>query len=497
MLTALRTMTESMIASVTRYFSPPPMITVAGVQQTSARAEYSAEHALSSVAGYPWARVGIEAVAANLSQVPIRVLRDGRPDDAHWLHTLLRRPEPDWGGVRWRRQIVADLRGTGNAFALITRDSRGRPVRLRRQHPEGWEATVSEVGDIQYWTDATGRRHETADVWHVADISWRPGAAAKLGESPIRPLDAGIRASLAARGQARKASERGRLEMLVSSKLPLSKPQAEELSRALEDVRKQGGGQLVHGSELVVQPLSLLARDTEFVALDDRARVECGAVLGVPPVRRQDPSANYGAAKQEMRQYWENLQSLAALIDEELTELVGEPGVTVRHSFEAVEALQTSYTERLNRCVVWMQLGADPFEAAIYERFEAPPLTKGAAPRVDKPRVPADPSLQVDTPQAQSVQVEVARALADAATWLDSILAGEDPGMAVEPLTARVLAQRLRSGPLAPIADDVAETVLDAVAVAMDAGALDGGCATLPAFGTDHAAMLAGVLEAQ
>lgn len=497
MLESVRNAATSVADAVGRLFAPPIGISVAssGAALAFAEAEYDAEHAGSAIAAYPWARVGVDAIATNLSQVPIVALdANGERVTSHWILDLLRRPQPSMGGKRWRRQMVADFMSSGNMFAVKVRDSAGRTIRLRRRHPRGWSVETDRLGDISAWIDSSGKRYSPDEVFHVGDISWRDDAAlSHIGESRIRPLDLGIRAATAARAQAGKAAKRGRLETLVTTDGPLGPDGADKLSDRFEDVRRKGNGTIVAGGGLKVIPLSLSPRDTEWDGLDTRTSVEALAVMGVPPVRAQLPSANYGAAKQEMRQYWENLQAIAELIDEELTELAnGE--VTVRHSFEKVEALQTSYTERLSRVQQWVNLGATPYEAAKFEQFVDAPLTPDTEPRAATQHPPPNPALQVDTPQAQSMAADIARTLQDAAGWLQDAVSVDLLEM---PSTRYMLTDRLSDGPLSDRAASVADELIDA---AIQARRIDGGtvqCRDLAAFGTDYAAALAAEMEHQ
>lgn len=495
MIDSVRNAAASVVDALGRALAPPlpPVVVSSAEMLVWGSSEYSPEHAGSSIAGYPWARVGVDAIATNLSQVPI-VCTDpvsGVRVDSHWMLDLLRRPDPSMGGKRWRRQMVADFKTSGQMIAIITRDARGRPIRLRRRHPEGWTIEVNRIGDVIAWRDGEGRTYAPSDVFHVGDISWRNDPAlAHLGESPIRPLDLGIRAAIAARSQAGKAAKRGRLELMVSAASPMGPSAAEDISSRIEDVRRRGSGTLVTSHDLSVQPLSLSPRDTEWAELDLRTRDETLAVLGVPPVRAQLPSANYGAAKQEMRQYWENLKALADLIDEELTELAGGE-VVVSHSFEAIEALQTSYTERLSRVQQWVELGATPYEAARAEGFSNPPLYPDTQPRSDRQNIPPNPALQVDTPQARSLQDRISDVLAEAAQWMQDAV---DAGIVDSAVTRHALAERLRSGALAPVADLVADELADATAHAMHTTGQPISCASLPAYGPEHAEILAGQL---
>ena len=491
------TLWQQLTSAVSRLLSPSQLTIGSAGGESFAQAEYDAEHAGSAIAAYPWARVGVAALAVNLAQLPVVALdpRTGQRVQDHWMLALLKRPDPSMGRVRWWRQLVADLKTSGNIYCRITRNARGEVVRLRRMHPRGWQVVTDGMGDIVAWKDAAGREWSKDQIWHVGDISWRDDKALQhIGESPIRPLDMPIRAATAARAQAATAAKRGRLEGVLTTNMPLSDDRAEQVAGRFEDKRRGSNATIVLGGGLYkYQPLSLSPRDTEFAELDDRCAAETLSVLGVPPVRAQLPSANYGAAKQEMRQYWENIQGDCELIDDALTLLCAEQ-VIIRHSFEGVEALQTSRTERLSRVQQWVQLGASPWAAARYEGFVDPPLDESTQPR-DAASPPPNPATQTDTPQARTAPAPYERiqsVLDDARGWIEEAI---QAGQLEDPETRYRLAAYLSGGPLAPIAERVADDLVDATACALT---LDHriNCDTLPAFGRDHARMLAEELEA-
>lgn len=406
--------------AITSAFVPRLPLTIASASLTSepiARAEYDPEHAMSALAAYPWARVAILAVATDMSSRPIALYnrKTRRRVEQHWLLDVLRRPDPEWSGLRWRRQIDTDYLAAGYCFARLYRSPLGTIVRMERIHPARVERYEDqETGQYLGWI-LDGITHlQPGECFVVSQPSWRKGANLQhIGESPIRALDLQIRGALGAVRQANTAASRGRHEMILTPEKdsPLGAKGAADLANAVERSAREGKAALVLSHGIAVHNVSSQMREGEYQQLQVGARDATLASFGVPPVRAQLPSANYGAAKQEMRQYWEStVKPHNDLFDAEFSELVWSEGLVAMSGYEDVEALQTSRTERLNRVTVWEQLGATPHRAAQFEGFMEPPLDVDAVARVDKPKIPSRPDLRTDTPQAQSLDADVRRA---------------------------------------------------------------------------------------
>jgi phage portal protein BeeE len=486
MLDSIRYALTSVSGAIQRAFTPVALLSATSNDRAATsytRSEFSSEAAMSALAGYPWARVGVLSVASDLAGLTLVAKQDGKQIEAgHWMIALLRRPDVGWSGVRWRRQLVADLKSTGDFFARIYAVN-GRPYRLKRLHPEKVVAVSDADGDLLGWQfDGKAEIIPTSEMLHIADVTWRAEASSQhLGESPVRCLSISTRAALDARRQAGIAAKRGRVEMMLSFPVTAAVGVAalDKVRQSYKENVENGDGVFITSGGVVATPLSLTPRDTEWQALDLRTRDEWLAVMGVPPVRAQLPSANYGAAKQEMRQYWESsCKALAQLIDAEISYLADPTGsVQICHSFEGIEALQTSYTERLTRVGMWVELGATPYEAAKAEGFDVPPLKSTTQPRGEvKP-----PAVAADTPQARAL-VDALPALAPLA---DAALADGYRAEDLAPMLAGMLAEAVGIEWAHVIAERLAQAAEDA-----GVSTEDGGCASLEAFSTDHAERL-------
>lgn len=495
----------SLLSPVARLLSPAEVERQIGVGAAGVaiptKAEYPTDTSMSAIARFPWVRACVQARASDLAGLPliaVRVLPDGSRErlplsdrDAQVLR-LLSRPNPQTTGNRFRRQLSADLDLTGNAFILVVRDAMG-PAALYRLHPSDVQPIVtSHLGIVSSYRVSTDDGHidyPHEDVLHIADISWRDGRREVLGESRIRTLHHDLLAVMASKDHLTKQAQRGRPTFLATPKggNGMGPGGIDRLSNTMEERMREGKGMLVVGAELVVTPLNLTARDMEFGELESRACEATLAVFDVPLVRVHKEGANYGTAKQQMRNYWESLQHGAGrMFDDAWSLLTGDPTLRIEHDFTAVEALQLSRTERLDRAAVWVsQLGATPDKAAVYEGFQNSPASDKlpeSAPAFRPGEKPAD------EPRAASLAKVLEQYLQGAAQRYRQ--AARD-GRALE---IQAIEERGRLASLVgdSIAADVAADTLEAVrlAVRQEESGIDS-LAAARAFGRSHAVAIA------
>lgn len=346
--------------------------------------EYPANSAMSALAAYPWVRACVEAKAYDLARLPLYIIKkdaDGTETEVrdHPLVLRLRAPNRSSNGLQLRAQLVADLSLSANAYLYHPYGAHGPIYRL---HPSHCKPVVSDALEIVAY-EYGGKRISPSEITHFRYLSWADDARGVLGESVIRTLHTDLVASLNAKKFAAKAASRGRPEFMVSPTSPdtiLADSTISLIQQAIEDQVQSGKAALVSGEALSVTPLSMTMRDIEYSELQTSTTAAVLAVLGVPGDRVGLPGANYGTSRTQHRIYWENLMALAAIIDEGLSGILGDPQLSVKHDFASVEVLQVSYSERMARVQAWVSLGADPHAAAQYEGFRAPPLRPGVAP---------------------------------------------------------------------------------------------------------------------
>lgn len=353
---------------------------------------YPTQRSMSAMAAFPWVRACVLAVVDDLSGLPLYAVEEdsagGRArQSSNPVLDALRRPG-SITGRRLRRQLLVDFLLTGNAYIYVPSPA-GMALGLSpliRLHPSLVEVECNAYGLVTGYKYNGIDRYSTEEVLHVADVSWADNVEQVLGESAIRTLHDDLTSMKAAKEMSARAAKRGRPDFLVSSKDPnvgLGKDGARKVAEAIEGALSRGHGALVVDEALDVTPLGLTPHDIEFQQQNEATIYAILAVFGVVPVRVGLPGANYGTAKTQMRSYWERLQHLAALFDDEISRLTGNPRVRIEHDFTSVDALQVAQTERLERVAAWVAIGADPREAAEYEGFINPPVAAGAATNGD------------------------------------------------------------------------------------------------------------------
>lgn len=409
----------------------------AGSSGTSAENDYPVQRDIYAWATNPWVYACVQAIATDLSGVPL-VAETGigsarRQTADHWLLRLLERPNPKLGGRKFRKQLIADMAIHRNCYMRVWRDASGRPYQLARIHPGAIKAVLARDGECIGWDlHRLGQRLAYTEVSHISDISLSDTESHVYGDSPIRPLSLGLQVDADSRKHAGKSAKRGRLEMMLTPADPaiaLGKDQIRAITDGYREAVSAGHGLYVVGKGMSAEPMSLNARDAEFLGITDRTRVEVLATFGVPDTRAGGPAPNYGTARQQMRTYWETMQGMAALFDDELSRLADD-GVRIRHSFAGVDALQTSRTEQQARGSVWINdYGLSPEQAARYEGFADLPAPAGTPTNQRAPVAPSQDQNPVADQPRRSLIARIAERLDIAAGAYDS--RGVETGEAV------------------------------------------------------------------
>lgn len=466
-----------------------------GSSGAGAQPDYPLEASEVAFATNPWVYTCIQAIATDLSGVPL-VAETGtginrKQDSDHWLLRLIERPHPKLGGRKFRKQLVADLAGYRTAYIRVWRDTSGRPYQLGRIHPSTIKAKLTSDGEVIGWLIGQ-RTLQWNEVRQIADISLSSSESFVYGESPIRALSLGLQVDRDSRRHAGRSAKRGRLEMMVSPTeqgVSLGKDQIAKVTEGYRDAVENGHGLYVVGMGMNASPLSLSAREAEFLGILDRSRAEVLAAFGVPETRAGGPAANYGTSKQQMRMYWETLQGMAALIDDELSALADD-GVRIRHVFNQVESLQTSRTEQQSRGATWIQaFGLSAQDAARYEGFVDMP----APVREPMGAAPIAPSQDTNPPADEPHVVRAVGDIGSALRMIAPLFGDEDADMAGATRSAEaVMVHVLRHHGVAPErAADVAGEAVGVCAESALALRATGEVYTSQAFGVQHAHRIA------
>ena len=343
---------------------------------------YSALNSMAAMARFPWVRACVEAVSSDLTKVPQRIIK-GRGKDAetiedHPFFDLMERPNSRTPGILFARQLVVDMLLTGDAFALVAGE--GEPRALIRLHPERVKIVPNDDGQIkEYEYNGAGAvvRYGFEQVLHFRSPSWQSNPSMLYGSGAIESLHNDLTTDLAASELAATSAKTGMPTGIISpadSGDIWTRPQIQQLREGLAKQLKAKSGTVILGAGVDYKQLSVNLRDMEYQETRKLAKEAVMAALGVVPVRVGVESANYASSRQQMRLYWEQLQSRAALMDSEYTRLLrmfpDSDGLRVVSDFSEVDALQESRTERVNRVNTWWMMGVSLQEAAAIEGFE-------------------------------------------------------------------------------------------------------------------------------
>lgn len=236
----------------------------------------------------------VSILAEDVAKLPPRVLRrqsnGGKIVAAdHYLHKLLRNPNPWQSRFEFVEMMQAALVLRGNAYAVIIRDDRGQPTALIPIHPD--RVTLFEAADGQYFFFVTRQGlHEMAvlrdmpmmihseDMFH---LRWLSQWNSLLGSSRIALMRETVGLAMSQlQMAARLAGNGARPGGVLETERKLSK---EVIERIREDWQKNQGNWRNAGKTAVLEEglkwhsLGMTMVDAEFMdsmnwTLDDIAR---------------------------------------------------------------------------------------------------------------------------------------------------------------------------------------------------------------------------------
>ena len=352
---------------------------------------YDVNTALSAYAGFPWVYAAMLRRSQDVSRLPARIVRGSGPGaravSKHPFYALLNRPSTKKGGRSFRAQMCLDYRITGMSYSLIV-GTQEPLISLRRLHPGRTRLKVdpSEGYDRVIYNGAGVRlSYRPEDVIIASLPSWEDGPEGLYGTGAILPLHTDLTTDKRAATRAGEMAKRGRPDVLVSPAGEMGEWQPETRDQIKRQLNKllSDGGALVFSNEMKMEIPTWKPRDMEFEKVRALAREAVLAVTGVPPHMVGLPSANYALAERQEIIYYEGIAAEA----EEMADQVWTPLIqrlygaryAVRFDTSGIAALQKSRSEQLDRVQKWVDLGADPAEAAAYEGLEDGPLRAAEA----------------------------------------------------------------------------------------------------------------------
>lgn len=250
--------------------------TTHGIEVTRAKVE-----AISAV--YSCVRV----LASSIGSMPMCMFKEEGdtilPDNSHPLVKLIKgKPNPFMNIQSWLEVIVWELCFRGNSYHKITRDNSGKVVRITPLEPDNIRLATSPKGDLVYVYKEDFRFLEH-EVLHFKSL----GSTGYVGETPInitRNLFAGTIAgeNYATRNFAKNANPSGILT--VPGRL-----EEKEIIRLRNDWDELYGVESDNSTTAVLEqgtewkPVSITARDAEFITTQKYNRSQICGVFGVPP----------------------------------------------------------------------------------------------------------------------------------------------------------------------------------------------------------------------
>jgi HK97 family phage portal protein len=252
---------------------------------------------------------GARVIAEGLAQVPCKVIHDmdgqRRVARDHPLFPLLARKPNGWQtSFEFREQIALHLVLCGNAFVVVSRDFKGRPIELLPYEPGAVTITRHRDMTLTYRVTLEGGgavEVPQANMWHLRGPSWNGWMG----------LD-GVHLARNVLGLSLAAEEFGS-ELFANGARPsgiLTTENGATLSaEQMEGIRSSwaaahvGSGQRMKTALLAGvkwQPLSSNADEAQFIELRKFQVVEVARALRINPIMlmHQDGTAAYASVEQ-------------------------------------------------------------------------------------------------------------------------------------------------------------------------------------------------------
>lgn len=244
---------------------PPPRSATSGVTTSDA---------LSLASVYR----SVSIIATAMKQLGIHAYRD----DIKVTPTPLWIRQPDAKVTRevWMEQTVNSLALSGNAYWLISRNSRGETVNLEVLNPFDMMIQTDDYGNALYYMYRGTLKYSLNDVQHLA-LMRVPGNVYGLG-----PIQAAQKELLNARDTRDYASvwmtDSGVPNGVLKSDQMLSPDQAAAAKDAWNLTAGAKNGVAVLGNGLSYQPMYLNPRDAQFIEVQGWNVQQVGRLFGIP-----------------------------------------------------------------------------------------------------------------------------------------------------------------------------------------------------------------------
>ncbi|WP_370191806.1 phage portal protein [Bradyrhizobium elkanii] len=318
---------------------------------------------------------------AKLPWAPMRTNDDGSKSEAkdHFLYDLLQEPNEWQNGLEMREMMQVGLILRGNAYALIKRNGRGRPVALYPWNADRMQPWIGADGAIFY--RPTGfDQHEIAildqfpqlipaeDVLHIRGFSLN----GLMGASRISLAREAIALGLAQEQQAARWMGNG---AKPSGMLTTDQKLTPDAAKRLEADFKQNVSGLQNSGKIIVGeqglkflPFSMTAADIEFISSRQFQLQEVARIFRIPPhmIGELSRSTNNNIAQQAQEYVNYTLTGYTNRWRAKLSSTFGLRAENISVEFDYRDLTQADMTTRMNywRTAV-MSMIAKPDEARV------------------------------------------------------------------------------------------------------------------------------------
>lgn len=251
----------------------------------------------------------VNAVSDSLAVLPCEVFSldgDGfrTRDRQHPLSWLLEtEPDGDMTAYTWFKTMVSSMLLTGNAYALIDRDSAGTPRELK-YIPSGkvWVTWINDGGVLRkrYQVAGLSRLVDPFDMVHVLNFSYDGITGISTLEHARQTLALATENEEHASGFFKSG---GQLSGVINVEGRVSKEQKDAIYKTWTE-RMDGGGVAVLEGNMKYQPVSISPRDSQLLESRQFAVIDICRFFGVSPVKCFDLSkSSYSTVEATQLEY--------------------------------------------------------------------------------------------------------------------------------------------------------------------------------------------------
>ena len=273
------------------------LITALGANPSSAGVNVNEQ----TVQGIPAVFACDKVIKEDLAKVPIKLMRrrpDGtrEPDETHPVYTVLHDlPNPVMTPSEFKETMQCAINLWGNAYAEIERDSRNRVKALWPLEASRMTVDMDGMNRLRYRYELSDGQKKTwiFDPANPPILHIRQNALDGIhGRSPVRVLREAMGLALASQEAAARFYGQGMLPAgALQSPHRLDEPAAKRLRNDMEAIL--GGVKGFHriailDRDLKWQPITMPAKDAEFVDTRKLSRSELAGVYRVPSHKIND-----------------------------------------------------------------------------------------------------------------------------------------------------------------------------------------------------------------